>query len=220
LKTLVAVLGFEESIVISAAIRHKLELGDRLIIITSKDQEDSRAEAARRRLQGFVQQAGVDRPWLTLTAMPVSEHDIEGTILVLVSLLHAETGSGRKVIVEVSGGLRVLCLALFLAASIVNSMVEGIYTVTENTRELLKLPRLDFRPRLSSVLKELIDTVAESEETLLEDLANSLGKDLSTISRQVRRLEEMGLVTREGLHPTRLKPTVLGKALHILSSKK
>jgi CRISPR locus-related DNA-binding protein len=219
LKTLVAVLGFEESIIISAALRHKLEPGDRLVILTPRDQEDNRAEAAKRRLQGFVQQVGVGKPWLELSMIPVSEHDLERTILELISFLYKEASEGYEIIIEISGGLRVLCLALILASIIANNRLKGIYTVTEHTRKLVKLPKLKVRPHLSPALQELMITILELKEPSLEQLAISLGKDLSTISRQVTKLGELGLLTREGLRPTRVKPTLLGKALRIFSSE-
>lgn len=215
LKTLIAVLGFEESVIISAVLRHKLEPGDKLVILIPQDQADNRAEAAKRRLQGFVQQVGVGKPWLELSMMSVSEHDLEKTIPELVSFLYKETMKGHEITVEISGGLRILCIALTLASIIVNDGLDGIYAVTEHTRKLVKLPTLKVRPRLSSALKELMSSILELEEPSLEQLATSLRKDLSTISRQVAKLDELGLLTRKGRRPTYVKPTLLGKSLSV-----
>lgn len=213
-----AILGFEESIIISAVLRHKLEPGDRLAVLKPRDHEDNRAEAAEKRLKEFVQQVGVGKPWLKLSIMSLSEHELKKTVLELVSFLHNESMKS-EVVIEISGGLRILCLALVLASMIANDRLRGVYSVTEHTRKLIRLPMLRVRPRLSPALQELMETVVQIKLPSLEQLATRLDKDLSTISRQVTRLVELGLLTREGSRPTLVKPTLLGEALRIIRSQ-
>jgi len=216
LKTLIAVLGFEESIIIGAVLRHKLDPGDRLVILTSRDKEDERAISAKTQLKSFVQQVGMGKPWLELSIIPLSEHDVEETILEILSLLNKEVKENREIIVEVSGGLRVLGLALTLAALFISEKVKGIYLVTEHTKKLIKIPEIRIKPHLSTTLQEIMLTIFSLKEASLEKISSVLDKDLSTVSRQTMKLEQLGLINRESSRPAQFTSTFLGKVFIVL----
>lgn len=216
MKTLVAVLGFEESIIISSVLRHKLDPGDRLVILTSRDKEDERAESAKMRLRSFVQQVGMGKPWLELSILALSEHNAEETILEILSFLKKEVNKNREILIEVSGGLRILGLTLILASLFINNKIKGIYVVTEHTKKLIKIPDISTKPHLSKTLQKLMLSIFKLKEATLEKIASALDKDLSTVSRQTTKLEQLGLIKRKSSRPAHFTPTFLGKVFVLL----
>ena len=59
----------------------------------------------------------------------------------------------------------------------------------------------------------VLKAVVESPGLTIEELSQRLGKDESTIRRQIQTLAKLKLITIEGSRPQRIKPTQIAKTL-------
>ena len=209
----VITLGFEEKFAVRMITRHGLDRGDRLLLVTGpRTPQSERAasflcEFARRYYGGDV---GVE----------VEEVRVGSDFAELVHRLHGLVASraraGERVVFNLSGGMRVLCLAAFVAAMLLSARLPvEVELETEDSSALIGVPRAVLAlPRTFSLLSreklEVLAALAQRSRGIRE-LAEELDRDETTVRRHLQELVEAGLVEALGRRPRGYRLTRLGE---------
>ncbi|RLE80834.1 MAG: hypothetical protein DRJ52_05510 [Thermoprotei archaeon] len=192
-KALFITLGFDEKFAIRALMRHKLEEGDTLVVLTAKPIID-RVEKALSSIKGFITSysKGVR---VKIVEVPVREV-VEAVALVKETL---EKYSGHQIILNVSGGMRALVVEMCIGAAL-SSVGFKLELETEDSSAYLEFPTELLR--VHRILYSMTDTKKSILQTILEknspvtvrELAEELGRDPSTLRRHLYKLIELGFV--------------------------
>ncbi len=182
-------LGYTEWPVVSSLVKHGLESGDRIVtIIPSKS--DARSAAAIQEIRNFLSKFS---PGVSLEVLTVDVTKFEQAVATVLKRLFKEKKEGRNVIVNLSGGMRILILETYTALLLSGSAAVS-EIVTEDKQELA-LPSLSTVSVLS-LLKEsdlrVLEAAKNSESVVA--LAKTARLPLATAYRRVVALEKMGLL--------------------------
>ncbi|MDJ0271871.1 MAG: CRISPR-associated CARF protein Csa3 [Candidatus Caldarchaeum sp.] len=188
-KTIMVTLGYTEWPVVSSLVKHGLESGDRIVtIIPSKS--DARSAAAIQEIRNFLSKFS---PGVSLEVLTVDVTKFEQAVATVLKRLFKEKKEGRNVIVNLSGGMRILILETYTALLLSGSAAVS-EIVTEDKQELA-LPSLSTVSVLS-LLKEsdlrVLEAAKNSESVVA--LAKTARLPLATAYRRVVALEKMGLL--------------------------
>ena len=208
----VITLGFEEKFAVRMITRHGLDKGDRLLLVTGpRTPQSERAasflsEFARRYYGGEV-------------SVEVEEVRVSGfveTVHRLYGLVAARAREGERVVFNLSGGMRALCLAAFAAALLLSARLPvEVELETEDSSALVEVPRsvLALPRTLASLGRERAEVLAALSRGArsARELAEELGKDETTARRHLQELVESGLAEAEGGRPRSYKLTKLGE---------
>jgi len=208
----VITLGFEEKFAVRMITRHGLDKGDRLLLVTGPRAPQS--ERAASFLSEFVRRYyGGD---VAVEVEEVRVSDFTELVHRLYGLVAARAREGEKVVFNLSGGMRTLCLAAFTAALLLSARqpVE-VELETEDSKALIEVPRavLELPRTLSSLGRERVEVLAElsRRSRSARELAEELGKDETTVRRHLQELVESGLAETVGRRPRSYRLTKLGE---------
>jgi len=195
-KTLLMPIGYDTGGILRALSDHQLQSEDKFIFIIPGTETDP-----TRTMRAQVEQAlsvlasrGIK---LEYEFVIVDENDFAKTFSTLVDKIVTERG--RQVIVEIAGGLRVIGLALLLAAITLPNRVRQVYAIAESSSRRVTIPLPSPGARMNSSSIALVKELGRGVDTMYQ-LSQALAKDKSTLNRQIRRLVDDGLVEqrREG----------------------
>ncbi|MEM4155913.1 MAG: CRISPR-associated CARF protein Csa3 [Archaeoglobaceae archaeon] len=198
--TLIATLGFDEKFCYRAILRHGIKEGDEVILITAEIVE--KVEKAYEWIKRLIQASYSDK-----VAIQLIQVDVKSPVEAIKKVAELLKGAEGKVIVNLSGGMRAL-VAIVLLACLAKPKA-NIEIETEDLSSLLEIPS-----SLLSLIKnepsenymEILMAIKEGLKTVHE-IAKSLGKDESTIRRQLQELERMELIVAEKRKPLIVKLT-------------
>jgi CRISPR locus-related DNA-binding protein len=215
MKTFIATLGWTEWPVASAIIKHGLSKGDRIILFTP-EKKDDRSKVAVNEVKNFVSKFA---PSVEVSEVPVPVHDPARGIIVLAGLIGKEAGEGRDLVVNLSGGMRVLVLETILALSLLHVGNLVLELQTEDKVEL-RLPRIWEVPQeLSGHEARAIKALGEKSASL-SDLAKALRISVATAHRLLKRLEARDAVLSKKVGKERIMElTEKGRILLALMGK-
>ncbi len=202
-------LGYTEWPVVSSLVKHGLESGDRIVTIVPL-KSDARSAAAIQEIRNFLSKFS---PGVSLEVLTVDVIKFEQAVATVLKRLFKEKKEGRNVIVNLSGGMRILILETYTALLLSGSAAVS-EIVTEDKQELA-LPSLSTVSVLS-LLKEsdlrVLEAAKNSESVVA--LAKTARLPLATAYRRVVALEKMGLlatVKRDRVRTVSL--TALGRVI-------
>jgi len=208
----VITLGFEEKFAIRMITRHGLDKGDRLLLVTGPRTPQS--ERAASFLSDFAKRYyGGD------VAVELEEVRVAGFIELvhrLYGLVAARAREGERVVFNLSGGMRALCLAAFTAALLLSARLPvEVELETEDSSALVEVPRavLELPRTLSSTGRERVEVLAALSRgpRPARELAEKLGRDETTVRRHLQELVESGLAETMGGRPKSYRLTKLGE---------
>jgi len=190
-KSIVVTFGWTESPVIGAIVRHGLESGDRIILLKPTD-SDERAEKAVGDLRAFLRNiAGVE-----LVEKEIDVSNFVNAVISIKRLLDSES-LNRDLIVNLSGGMRVLVLATYLASLFTKKIRMEIES--ENRKFRVVLPSISISHVLklkNTHLRILKILQLYKGECSIKDLMISSKFSRSTLYAYIKDLENLGLVKR------------------------
>jgi len=194
-KTVLATFGWTETPVISSILRHGLSDGDKILLITP-ERRDERSEAALRDLKAFIT---THLKNVEISELRISIDDPATSIYKLKRTI--EDGRGRKCIINLSGGMRVVVLFTYIAVLLAEHPDIVVELETEDRKTVVEVPKV----RLTDFIevKKLPQLAREIMKQLLQgplDMA-TLRKDLkvpaSTFHNAQMKLLERGYIMRE-----------------------
>lgn len=208
-KSIVVTFGWTESPVIGAIVRHGFEPGDRIILLKPAERDD-RAEKAIGDLKTFFcSLVGVE-----LVEKEVDISNFVNAVIAIKRLLDSECLS-RDVIVNLSGGMRILVLATYLASLFTRNVRLEIEAENRRIRTILPSINISQLPRLKKNHIKILRLLQSSKDALpVRDLLSALKIPRSTFYACVKDLKNMRLV--ESYNKGLLKITDKGNLLTIL----
>ncbi|MEM0010519.1 MAG: hypothetical protein QXT84_02365, partial [Candidatus Bathyarchaeia archaeon] len=115
MKTFIATIGWTEWPIASAITKHGLYEGDKIILL-SPEKKDERSMAAVNEVKHFVSKFV---PFVEVSEVSVPVHSPSDAILLLARLFIKESSS-RDLIVNLSGGMRILVLETLIALTLIH----------------------------------------------------------------------------------------------------
>lgn len=194
-RTIFATFGWTEAPVISSILRYGLKKGDRIKLITPT-REDERSVAALRDLKKFIENYIKEVEVITLR---IDVENFMDGVLKLKKEIESEVG--REVIINLSGGMRVLVLMAYIAASLSDLQNLLIELETEDRKVLSRVPKLRVEE-----LARLKTLPWPTHRVMLEltrgpmnaaELRRRLNIPASTFHRTIEELVSKGYVIKE-----------------------
>ena len=221
-KCFIVTFGWNEDIVISLTIRYPISSRDCFILILPKESEDPRSERAVSTLDSFFKK---HYPQVSLGKRLVTVKDFYECVMEVLDTIVYEAQHSDKILVNVSGGMRILSLATYTATLIAREFIgdkigfvdldiEGMQQSTP-----LHFPPLSL-PELGEVGESILGIILSRGQVSVEDLSRELSRSKSTIYRNVKELEKRGLITTTKIErKTYINLTPAGKMYLEIRSK-
>ncbi|MEM2930783.1 MAG: CRISPR-associated CARF protein Csa3 [Thermoproteota archaeon] len=199
MKTFIATIGWTEWPIASAIIKHGLSKGDKIILL-SPEKRDDRSRATINEVKHFVAKF-VSSAEVSEVSIPIHS---PSEAIPLIAKLVSEEGRGRDLIVNLSGGMRILVLETLLALTLIH--VENLVLELQTEDKVdVQLPIL-WRPveNLSSPARKTLKILGEREPVSLSDLASGLRVSVATAHRLLKSLEENSIVSSKKVGKERI----------------
>jgi len=190
-KSIVVTFGWTEFPVIGSIVRHGLEPGDRIVLLKPAD-SDERAEKAIGDLRAFLKNiVGVE-----LIEKEINISDFVNAVISIKRLLDNES-LDRDLIVNLSGGMRILVLATYLASLFIKKLKIEIESENRKFRILLPSINIFHILKLKNAHRRILKLLQLYKgECSIKDLMVSSKFSRSTLYVYVKDLENLGLVER------------------------
>lgn len=215
MKTFIATIGWTEWPIASAIIKHGLSKGDRIFLL-SPEKRDDRSRVAVNEVKNFVSKFASS---VEVSEVPVPVHTPAEGIVVLARLIEKEAKEGRDLVVNLSGGMRILVLETVLALSLLCVENLVLELQTEDKMEL-RLPRIWELPQKFTEYEMRVLKILSEKTVSLSDLAKTLKISVATAHRLLKRLEARGAVSSKKVGKKRIIELMeKGKILSALMSK-
>jgi len=202
-KALISTLGFDEKFCYRAVLRHGIREGDKIILVTAKLVE--KVLKAFDQVRSFVTTSYGDK--VSIKVVELDPNDIVSSVKRMINEI--KMLDDYEIIVNLSGGMRVLIfivlLALMLSRVKISKMemeLEDFSGVVELSPALLEIPRMI--AELSEEKLEILKLIREGIDDV-NSLALRLKKDESTIRRHLSDLEDLSLIIVERRKPMKVK---------------
>jgi len=151
-------------------------------------------------------------PVYEVTIAKVDKRNVMNAASRIIDIILSERKDGRRCILNMSGSLRTYAIAAYIAGCLTRSpMITSIPRYDEEDREvgieeIIELPTIPVQfPRKDQA--ELLGAIATSsgyvEDLILQispgakDVPGELARERSRIAHHIRKIEEMGFVTKE-----------------------
>lgn len=125
----------------------------------------------------------------------VDSADVLGTVKVIAKLIDKETADGRKIVMNASGGFKLLGHGLLYASFARPSKVEKIVCSTMKDARLVELPKLSFD--LSEPKLKLLRELEKKEGRSVDELAKQLKKSRAMVYQHLKELKNMGYINEK-----------------------
>ena len=209
-KLFIFTLGFEEKFAMRMITAHGLDQGDKLLFITGPMVEKTKRTIDF--IKGFIEKYFLGQVQMEIMEIKSLESFI-GIVSKIYSKITNEEKNYDRIIVNLSGGMRILVLATYTAiilATLNRKILEKtkIELETEDLSVKLTIPNILIKVqeliKLSKEKLEILKCLIEREKTVKE-LAEELHKDETTIRRHLIDLVEIGVVKKIEERPTKYK---------------
>jgi len=194
-KILVATFGWTEQYVLSSILRHGLERGD-VVTLLVPAKEDEKSEIILRDFQSFLSRYGEG---VDLEVERVSIESFDAAVSHIAEVLRNALSRGpEKLILNLSGGMRILILATYLAAILTCPRDVLIELETEDRERSYRVPSLTLRGLIKlreiekMVLARLLEGPKSTGRLLME-----LRIPRSTLHKHLKTLRNLGLTEIE-----------------------
>jgi CRISPR locus-related DNA-binding protein len=205
MKAIVFTLGFDVTSVIARLSEMELSGREHLVFVVP-ELSSPRAIASQKALENHIAVLNSRGFKITFEFLKVEENDAAKAAAIIYNALSRH----ENIVVELSGGLRYLILVTFLAAMALRGRVEEVATRLESDGRHIVIPTLEPSP-LTTPDARVLEELRASGPQNQRQLAASVGRRVSSISRSLSKLEKMGFVNSSGSHPCSYSISPLGK---------
>ncbi|MBU1934554.1 CRISPR locus-related DNA-binding protein, partial [Patescibacteria group bacterium] len=125
----------------------------------------------------------------------VDSANVLGTVRTVAELIDKETAEGKKVVMNASGGFKLLGHAMLYASFARASKIDKIVCSAMKDARLVELPKLSFG--LSDAKLGLLKKLEKRNGRSVDEMAEALGKSRAMIYQHLKELKEEGYVDKE-----------------------
>jgi len=226
---MVYTFGFDEKFVLRSLMRHskgifesKPESNRSKIVLFTVDPIVDKVKSAYKIVRDFIEKYFREDK-IEVELVPVKVEDFEGLVSDIKSKISTELPKHDTVVVNLTGGMRVLVLATFTALLFIpKSLINGKNLIIEVEREdgdnvinispeVILVSRLV--DRLTNEKLRIIKALLELGEADAQTLSEMFKLDVSTVRRHLDGLEELGLIEITRGKPMRARAKPICKLL-------
>lgn len=189
-KLIVFTLGFDTRFQMRTLTRIGVEKDDKVLVVRTNEPHE-RVDIAERDLVKFVKEIlGIN-----VHVLRVNIYKPHEAIPAIASILLNFTPF-TKLIVDLSGGMRILILETLAAAlSLFPPNIIDIIVWTENLKEMVRLsPRAFNIPRLDELSIQILEVLSDKVPRSLRELVDIIRRPKTTIYYRLRELISEGLI--------------------------
>lgn len=187
-------LGFHEDFIIRRLHASRAEAGDKIIVFTVKPASGAPLKAFSN-LETYCLRIGLQRP--VLIEIDVRERDFTE---ILGDVLEVVLGLEEPVVADLSGGMRILVIAIYTAIMISRKkavvMVSPEGEAIEHRIDIEDIRILD--TELTEEKREILEIIEKNPGTTIPEIARTLEKSEKTITNHVNTLKKQRLVAAKG----------------------
>ena len=213
-KVVLLTLGFEEKFAVRALVRRGLEVGDLVVLITGPiiDKVAKAINYVKEFLKYFE---GID-----IQVFEVSEvHEFTQAISKIKGLIKELLDKYEYMIINLSSGIRALVVEVLMATTLLPRELKERIIVeldTEDGKAIVEIPKdliTIINPPNLGVKEDIIKVIIEEGgEADIYTIAQKLGKDETTIRRQLETLKDLRLIEL-AYRPLRARIKPIAKAV-------
>jgi CRISPR locus-related DNA-binding protein len=194
-RTLVFTLGFDVTAII-ARLSEAILTGREHLIFIVPETPSPRAVATQKSIESHLAVLNTRGFSLSSEFLRVKEGDLSNAIAQTLEALDKH----ERILVELSGGLRYLILATYVASCLLKDKVEMLSTRLETDGSQVTIPLME-SDKLSPADFRLLQDLRSLGRATQRELVSVVGRRISSVSRIVARLQRRGLVEVSGSHP-------------------
>ena len=162
---------------------------NRIILLREEDAPEKITEAERM-LQETVGKV------LEIKSKPTSIYNVVLVARDTADIIEEEYANGRKIVVNISGGRKPQALGALFGCYARQDMIEKIVYVTEEDKNIIDLPILNFG--ISKTKRIILEEIKQGENNV-KNLSTRIGISRGMTYNHIRELREMGLIDPETL---------------------
>jgi len=194
-KCIIMSLGYDTSALMSTLAEYRVESDDKFVFVIPST-SSSRQQVTIGEIEKTLRVLESKGLRLEFQFLEIDEHHLEEAVLSIASKIVENLT--REIYVEASGGLRGICIALYIAAAYFSELVIGFHTIAETTGKRVNVPISTLSTDLKGVYRTLITLVVDSRENCtVEYLVTQTSKDRTTLCRQLEKLLRLNLLSRK-----------------------
>ncbi len=188
MRTYISLSGFDTSQILSLIVKYGIGADDKIILIRPEDETDTRGEATIHAVQDLSRQINSS---IKVEIHRVDHRDFEEMVLSLTNLIKNAEG---EIIANISGGPREIFLAFTIACLAQSQKLYKTTNYSDIDRSMceINLPRLV--KGLDEKSKRVLKDVLINEPATITKIAQRLEVSESTISRQVAKMADLGML--------------------------
>ena len=207
-RTFICTFGFTEGFLLAMIPQYGLQNGDKIILITSLDSTD-KAEQAVLVIKRLVESFKLAGGEIKLEIVKINEIEFENNVITFCKIINDEAKQMRQLILNLSGGMRIIVLAVFLASIYMHKYIYSVNISPENKKGFfdLDIPIIDYE--LNEKEKKLLLLI--ENEADISTIFQSMNVNKTTIYRQIARLEEKGFIKATETSNEKKSLTLLGR---------
>jgi len=143
---------------------------------------------------------------LIVEQIKISTYNIPQIMEAAIKIVDEEFKKGNKIIIHITEGRKITSLALLFSAYVRKEKIQGIYYITEEKHEKIKLPLLEFG--INNTKKEFLKEITKGNGEL-KNLQEKIKVGPSAAYQNIQELKEEGYLENN----KELKLTDLGRVM-------
>lgn len=194
-KCLIATFGWTEQFVLSSILKYGLSPRDEIVLLIP-DKKDEKTEIILRDFESFLKKYSegvkLQMKKISLESFERAVKEISGVILEILST------NPEHVIVNLSGGMRALILATYVALQLISPKNLTIELETEDRLKCYMLPNLSLKMliRLGKIDEKILKLLSIKNMSTA-DFLKELQIPRSTLHKHLKELSSLGLILLE-----------------------
>ncbi|MGQ4894221.1 MAG: CRISPR-associated CARF protein Csa3 [Candidatus Njordarchaeia archaeon] len=201
MKTFIATFGWSETVVTSMIVKHALKSGDKIVLLTPEEFRDERTDLSFSNLRHIIKR---QNPQIELEMQGIPITDFNKGVMKILNIIFQSASASSTLIINLSGGMRILVLEAYTATIIATSKYPGKIQIDEiiiegkNLQIPIPMPPIELM-RLNRSEEKILESIKAGAK-YVDDLSSQLDLTISTIHKAVKKLENQTLLltSKEG----------------------
>lgn len=170
--------------------RHGLGVGDKVVFLFP-DWRDEGCLNAIASLKSLIRQ--IDSR-IEVEELPVPLYNVNEAIVKIAKHIGSEASKGRRIVINLSGGMRILIVETLLATQISGAKDVVVEAQSEDRRIIVNFPKLwNYTQNFTKNMERIITTLLE-KVLGIRKLSLACKLPLTTTHRLVKKLEKQGII--------------------------